>query len=64
MKACERCAKRGIQSGVTRFVTISDVTDELPDGTLQITNHDAWTTGLCLQCAVDVQRAIEAALAG
>jgi hypothetical protein len=57
---CERCAKDGVADrGVERVLTIVDVVDEQPDGTLQLSNHDAFTVGLCLACASDVQRMVQ-----
>ncbi len=58
MNMCERCAKRGVENPVSRVLTIAD---ELPDGALQLSNSDAFTMGLCLACASEIQRTIVAA---
>ncbi len=56
MADCERCSKRGVEASVSRVLTIADVVDESPDGELILSPHDAFTEGLCLACASDVQR--------
>jgi hypothetical protein len=40
-------------------LTIADVVDENPDGELVLSNHDAFTAGLCLECASALQRLIQ-----
>ena len=56
MYPCERCINRGVETSVSRVLTVSDVVDELPDGELQLSNHDAFTASLCMACANDVQQ--------
>ena len=59
MHYCERCSSRGAEAGVSRVLMVVDVVDELPDGELQLSNHDAFTTSLCMECASGLQLLIQ-----
>ena len=53
---CERCIKRGVETDASRVLLIQDVVDEDPEGGPIISNHDAFSMGLCLSCASDLQQ--------
>lgn len=56
---CRRCASRGIESPVSALLTIATAYDQTPAENQIFSQHDPFTSELCMACVSDAVRLMQ-----